>query len=238
MGWQEEFGRSVFFYLTGLKECFALHGIATVSRIVAALDGHRSAIADRIPRRWLETYPSAECLERHPDLAFWNLDEVGEGVVRRAAQKRPISFAKAMLILLCLQEWLRAYGTERADPPELQIRLANAYIPFLGRYLERLDEDEHLSLLIGLSGEEGGEVAETTLNELVVGFPVTRRFAQDVLDALLMSRNISDTLKHKIQIRFYPNRTDVRDTVIRNDPGIVDAGIELMRVASDERPQY
>lgn len=233
LGWQEDFAKRDFIYVTGLVEFFAKRNLTKPDRIRAEILPYASKAIENIPQTWLNTYPgTGNRAELVPN--EWGLDELGGTVVRKVAAQAAATMPKSMLILLCVHHWGKKRDEEIRLEEHFQLRLANCYVPFLSRFLHKLSEVERLRLIVLL----GGQDLEVTLDDLAMGFPTTYEFSSCVVSYLksLDSGSLTEDEKSLISLNRYRSTQDVTDSV--KTIGAYVQTNERRRPAKGEKPKY
>ncbi len=207
--WQDEFGRSDFFYVCGLTEFFREQAIGRPERIKTRLDRHLAKDYRDLPTGWLDYYPGFALAGDELQPERWLLDRIGRNPLLKAARREELTFPKAMFVLDALLSLNAAERSAGSLRPNVEIRLANWYVPDLDQYLRELDLRDTTRLVARL----GGPVKREVLSQLQNGFPVTGWFAKTVVQSLGEAVSLSSTLRSELRVDRYEARLDVRKAV-------------------------
>lgn len=209
-GWQDEFGRYDFFYLAGLSECFAEVGLTSKTQIQKYVLKHYAEVSKKpFPRSWLKNYPGGNLSDvdvSHPSVG---LSTLGARAVRKVVLGEPASFPKIMQILRAALFFEVQRLDQNTVHPRFQIRFANRYIPFASEMLEKLTISERMALIHDL----GGVGAQSALEELAVGYPVTQVFADTVVKHLRRSEGVKPDEARMLKVEWYSSRHEITSAV-------------------------
>lgn len=226
-GWQDEFGRYDFFYLAGLPEFFEKVGVASKTRIQSdILEAFEEVSKRPFRRNWLKIYPGGNLNDMDASHPSVGLSALGARAVRKIVLGEPASFPKAMQALRATM-FLGSHRFDQLDfYGQFQIRFANAYIPFASEMLLKITTSERMALI----NELGGVGAQSALDELAVGFPVTREFADTVVKHLRLSSGVTSDEGTMLRVERYSSRYEITAAVKYN---LIDAR-STKRVAKGE----
>lgn len=221
--WIEEFSRSEYFYVANLKE------VLTTELVLPTKNRRRKRIRDihrdaSYPVSWQEFYPNhfgkAWCQANDEEVPETGasfdktIKVLGREVFFRAHNGRPVSFAKAAMIIQtmdsALSSSLSAYSGNVRD--HLSIEFANCYLEgfehVFNKNLKNLTDGKKLEHLFSGTLQTSTKLFE----ELARGYPVTHSTAVRIRDYC------KETFGDDLMIRNYSSRT--LDNIDRLQPEI------------------
>ena len=212
--WQDQFGRNRFFYLFGVRHFLAPFGLTSGTRLRKELVDEVERANVRYPEEWWSTYPNIDQAYSDEAMREHGLASLKKEIVHDVVATRPLSFPKASLAVCLLGKIASRLSEDEIDYTPLTIHLANCHIPALSAFLLSVSEID----LMNATPPLGGIPARAVIDDLCVGFPVTRLFAERLKAELSRIEGVDKAeIEKKLVIQTYANVDDVRDAVTAND---------------------